>query len=125
MSDMHTPGPWVIQFSDIDGRAIRIASPGHYVIAEFIRPANDRVRDQLIADAYLFAAAPELLDEVESLYAELADFHNEWPGRSTSAGQAKLVRLRDLISKATGRDSQEVQDDFTNRSIIAKARGAA
>lgn len=64
-----------------------------------------------------------LLDEVEREYTELADIHNNWPGRDTMAGQAKLCRLRDLIAKATGRDPQDVQDDYGTRIALAKATG--
>lgn len=58
--------------------------------------------------------------EIESEYEELSDITNEWPGRNTAQGQAKLCRLRDLISKATGREAEEVQDDYCSRVIAKK-----
>jgi len=61
----------------------------------------------------------ELLAEVEAQYIELADIHNDWPGRHTMKGQQKLCRLRDLICKATGREARDVQDDYSNRSLVA------
>jgi hypothetical protein len=75
------------------------------------------------ANARLIAAAPELLEEVEAQYIELADFRNNWPGRHTIPGQAKLSRLRDLIAKATGRSEQDVQDDYGTR--LAREAGEA
>jgi hypothetical protein len=59
----------------------------------------------------------EMLAYIEAEYIELADIRNEWKGRSTIAGQQRLCRLRDLICKATGRDSQDVQDDYGNRNL--------
>jgi hypothetical protein len=76
------------------------------------------------ANALLSAAAPELLAEIEREYTELADYRNEWPGRSTEAGQAKLCRLRDLLCKATGRDGKDIQDDYGTRNA-RRERGEA
>ncbi len=76
------------------------------------------------ANARLIAAAPALIAEIEREYEELADIRNEWPGRCTWEGQAKLCRLRDLIAAATGREPKDVQDDFSMRAI-RRATGAA
>ena len=35
-----------------------------------------------------------------------------WP-KTPEHGHAKLVALRDVIAKATGRDAQEVQDAYS------------
>lgn len=71
---------------------------------------------------HLIDAAPALLAEIEREYIELADVHNNWPGRDTLAGQEKLSRMRDLIAKATGRSAQEVQDDYGTRAAKAGAQ---
>ena len=73
------------------------------------------------SNARLIAAAPELLGEIESTYEWLADIHHNWPGRHSPVGQMRLIRLRNLISKATGRDEQDVQDDFGMRVVLANA----
>ena len=66
-----------------------------------------------------------LLAEIEREYTALSDFQNEWHGRNTEAGQAKLCRLRALIAKATGRDEQDVQDDYgTRKHYAAKTAGS-
>lgn len=70
----------------------------------------------------LIDAAPALLAELEREYIELADVHNNWPGRDTHQGQEKLCRLRDLIVKASGRSAQEVQDDYGARAAKAGAQ---
>ena len=67
----------------------------------------------------------KLLDYVESEYAELADFRNDWTGRNAPEGQWKLCRLRDLISETTGRDQEDVQNDFGTRRAIASVKGGA
>lgn len=107
MSAAFTPGPWSVHESGhIYDEALRLVAVVQHSIG-----AEDRAR--------LIAAAPDLLAEVEREYTELADHRNEWPGRSTHAGQAKLCRLRDLICEATGREPQDVQDDYGNRLWIA------
>lgn len=98
----HTPGPWTLTWRPI----IDVAG-----IASV--PVSDDGRHT--ANAYLIAAAPDLLAEIEREYAELSNVHNSWPGRDTPSGQMKLGRLRDLIAKATGRSEQDVQDDYGNR----------
>lgn len=72
----------------------------------------------------LWKQRDELLIEIERQYTELADYRNNWPGRSTLEGQAKLVRMRDLIAKATGRSEQEVQDDYGTRLARAESVGS-
>ena len=70
----------------------------------------------------LHKAAPELLEAVEQSYVILGGISNQWTGRHTIHGQSVLVNLRDAICAATGREAQEVQDDYCNRAAIAKAR---
>lgn len=76
-----------------------------------------------LANLHLIAAAPDLLTALESAYEMLADIHHEWPKRSTREGQRLLCQLRDAISKATDRDTEDVQNDFGTRSAISKAKG--
>jgi len=67
------------------------------------------------ADARLIAAAPDGLLAAEIAYRALLTVpHVEWRVRH----QPVYCELRDFIAKATGRDSQEVQDEFE-----AKATG--
>lgn len=110
---MHTPAPWRVDaHMNVMHRDGMVAFP--CISGGFPQEANAR----------LIASAPDLLAAVESEYIFLADIHNEWPGRHSADGQQKLCRLRDLICKATGREAQEVQDDYGNRNF-AKAEGKA
>ena len=122
MSAQHTPGPWELCHDHPD-----LASQPSI---GYIRPVKREYDSDEVAivfgcdfeggkreaNARLIASAPELLAEVADQYTELADIHNEWPGRNTPEGQQRLCRLRDLICKATGRDAQDVQDDYTSRT---------
>ncbi len=48
-------------------------------------------------------------------YAVLGDIRNQWVGRHTSEGQKLLCDLVDMIAAETGRDPEEVQNDYPNR----------
>lgn len=82
----------------------------------------DEAKEYLAAER-VRAAAPDLLAQVEAQYIELADYTNDWPGRHTLVGQRKLADLRDLIAAATGRSSQDVQDDYGFRAANARSAG--
>lgn len=120
MDAKHTPGPWINH-----GRIAQSGLPHSAVAAKTLiaRVYSEAFGDseQEAANARLIAAAPEMLAEVESLYTELADFENNWPGRDTGKGQYRLIRLRTLLAKATGRTEQEVQDDYGTRAARARA----
>lgn len=62
-----------------------------------------------------------LLVAFQCAYTILADVRHQWPGRHTIEGQGVLCALRDAICKATGREAEDVQDEFTNASL----KGAA
>lgn len=121
----HTAGPWTLDLSGAGSWAVYVEPTGdfdsHLTIAR--RGELNHRTAESEANARLIAAAPELLAEIEREYTELADFRNDWPGRDTPAGQAKLIRLRNLICKATGREQRDVQDDYGTRA--AKATGEA
>lgn len=58
---------------------------------------------------------------LQSAYGVLADVRNGWPGRHTAAGQNLLIGMRDAISKATGLEAQDVQDEQGWSCIISGA----
>lgn len=117
----HIPAPWA-GGKDIPLRAIDTEALGFSIV--YINTDSAARKSVAKANAHLIHAAPDLLAAVESEYIFLADIHNEWPGRHTPEGQQKLCRLRDLICKATGREAQDVQDDYGNRNL-ANTQGAA
>lgn len=64
----------------------------------------------------------ELLVACQQAYIILGDIHHQWPNRDTIHGQSVLANLRDAICAATGREAEDVQNDYCNRAL---ARGAA
>lgn len=98
----HTPGPWNVHDFDF-----RVVEADKKVIAD-LRTYNP-------SDAALVAAAPDLFDAAETAYIILGDIFNEWKGRNTADGQHALCMLRDAIAKATGRELEDVQNDYCNR----------
>lgn len=76
-----------------------------------VRAATEAISD-IENNSRLSACASDMLEEIISQYQELANVSNNWEGRNTPKGQAKLCRLRDLIANATGRTGEEVQNDY-------------
>jgi hypothetical protein len=127
MNTKHTPGPWSIWTSN-SYRRIGSDTTGKEVVTGSVQ--RDGHPDLLFPnggftgpDALLIAAAPELLEQLESLYTWLADYWHEWPGRNMPSGQIRLGRMRDVIAKATGRSEQDVQDDYGTRAARGRATG--
>lgn len=62
------------------------------------------------------------LHALEIAYAHFGDFRGI-SNRFSIAGQQALSKMRDAIALATGRDAQDVQDDYGTRA--SKAEGGA
>lgn len=108
----HTPGPWHVQ--DVTHTEARIAyeHKGQWLILGHVFDGAEF--GSQLANARLIAAAPPLLIAAQIAYTILADIRHHWEGRHTIEGQGALIALRDSIAQATGRDPQDVQDEFTN-----------
>jgi len=59
----------------------------------------------------------KMLPIVEHVYETLGDVTNHYPERHSSHGQALLVALLEFIARETGRNEQDVQDDYCNRAL--------
>jgi hypothetical protein len=95
------------------------------VIDDVLSSPTGILADEYFALENARAVVADLIAHVETEYADLADTANQWVGRCSVAGQERLCRMRDLIAKAHGRDSRDVQDEFTiKRSIERAACGA-
>lgn len=102
----HTPGPWKINFSYLNGAISRwhIAGPTHgscYPICEHVLEFEPS-HDEQFANAHLIAAAPDLLEALELIAGaqEMAD---------------KFTHALDIVTRY-----QEIA-----QAAIAKARGEA
>ena len=80
-----------------------------------LKNRDDRIR-QLQDEKHALLVAAQVA------YTILADVRHEWDGRNTEEGQGALIALRESIAKATGRDPQDVQDEFSNVRAVAALR---
>ena len=67
----------------------------------------------------LHAAAPQGLDAAGAAY--LALLRSGWSYRLKV--QSDLCMLRDYIAAATGREAQDVQDEYEARALLARLEG--
>ena len=119
-----TPGPWIVT-DDVNAHVIRGAEEPkvqgdiQFVFRDYVCSMWGGYHE---ANARLISQAPAMLEALYEQYAFLADITHNWEGRHTTAGQARLIALRDLIVQATGRDEMEVQDEA---SMPRAAKGGA
>lgn len=100
----HTPGPWRIDETKFGRRTIKNAKGASVVVIEKWTAEED---------ARLIAAAPDMLTVLSATYlALLRHPHDAW----RIENQGTLSDLRNVIATATGRDEQDVQDDFEFRA---------
>jgi hypothetical protein len=83
----HTPGPWRVE-RPFQEPGVYVSAPTTELVAKMFAP--DRP-EQMEANARLIAAAPEMLHVLRYLAAQSR-------GHSPDA----MVRIRDVIAKATG-----------------------
>lgn len=87
----HTPGPWAADF----GEAYAVTAPdkGRVAICTNLKGAHGmggrRTGDEVEANARLIAAAPDLLEALEVLVAELGDCRLTEPARAAIAKATK------------------------------------
>lgn len=97
----HTPGPWAVKSPThfVDGLAHMVVSDnpqeGYWHVAE-LGVHNGRAESE--ANARLIAAAPEMLDILESVIAVYGDNC----GDGCIKGECCICRTRAIIAKADG-----------------------
>lgn len=91
----HTPGPWVYLTVDhIPPNSVYSTSIKGYVVSVAMKPSFT-TSEQWAADARLIAAAPELLEELQSIL--------EWALIEKAPLRGQEIRsIRAAIAKATG-----------------------
>lgn len=93
----HTPGPWEAS----QWRVCHSVGGDIGVICDTANNAKTRTEENM-ANAKLIAAAPELLEALEELYAVVRGESN-WLLNEDSGGDAALdEKIRNAIEKATG-----------------------
>lgn len=95
----HTPGPWFVDHKspflvrahdDIDGRHIAHVGPANYVPRFDVDEPNAR----------LIAAAPELLEALQSIVENYG--YSSYPSDEDKESSPEVVAARAAIAKATG-----------------------
>lgn len=86
MNTTHTPGPWYLNIDTV-----------HIRKGVNIQPVTHHMDAQGMADARLIAAAPNLLEALQTLTNMAESFAEE-----LHAGHPDVVTAREAIAKATG-----------------------
>ena len=88
----HTPGPWEV---DLSGTVIARVMKGGFMVAKIRKLAH--AWHEQVANAHLIAAAPELL---EALQAIIADVEQDESDFGYAADAPLIVAARAAIAKA-------------------------
>ena len=124
----HTPGPWIAEQRDT--RSVVLAAKGRCLLADCPQWSNrdDRPRAaEAFANAKLFAAAPDLLDALESVSQEhdlLRWMKNIEMRRSQGSFGIAVADDSDAIGWQEQAEKLKVLVD-RRESAIARARGDA
>ncbi len=114
MTTKHTPGPWYCgePFEVFPGAGLRFHvsqaegatyTPLYSDVAHFLAETipGEKLEIQR-ANARLIAAAPELLDALESILPMLADWHDEFPDHVGDKEAPAVKAALTAIAKAKG-----------------------
>ncbi len=130
MSAAHTAGPWVVGREDfhygspafpyisIERKVTYVAgvAPTTYRLGSVDYPSSSNGTvgaEERRANARLIASAPDGLDVAKAAYLAILCEN----GKFRLQSQRLLCQLRDYIAKATGADSEAVQDEFEELSV--------
>lgn len=112
----YTPGPWTAMLkpapSRVDHGWRAMASCGLWIAAAPYSVAFKQWDNE--ANCKLIAAAPDGLKAAEMAYLHLLKTPHD---ALRIKGQDTLVALRDFIAKATGREAEDVQNEFESLAV--------
>jgi len=105
----HTPGPWEIERCENEGRWIIIRAPhmiNSSIIGNSIACMDDRAYchvgdEQMLSDARLIAAAPEMLEALIELYDDWKHIEYTDPD----------IAIKPVIEKATNKTWEALQEE--------------
>jgi hypothetical protein len=108
----HTPGPWT--FGDESNAGCEVmAGPVAIVLDRFARVRDDGSfvisRDEMLSNANLIAAAPDLLSALEAVGEAFDGFYDVGPHEAFVFSEQTMLAVNEAFTKA--------------RSAIKKARG--
>lgn len=100
----HTQGEWIV--NDGIRNQLYVEVTGGGFICDMQLDATETGKGQVLSDARLIAAAPELLEALKELYKQCAMIHMYGGDASNSKeGALAIQRGLDVIAKAEGRAS--------------------
>jgi hypothetical protein len=94
-----TPGPWTCEVSEESPNGLIVGRAGEDVVAEM--QSNGQTATQVIANARLIAAAPELLEALKECVIAL-DVYDRAPHESYVNKKLARERAESAIGKAKG-----------------------
>jgi hypothetical protein len=99
MTQSHTPGPWSCDGAETETHACRVFGPNGWLLATTFGEIFNYSNEEAEANARLIAAAPDLLEKSEKLYATLMfkDFLKTHPEINNA-----MIELNAAIAKAGG-----------------------
>lgn len=99
MENKHTPGPWIVDSWSSSGWSVR-SKIGLAISSKRYRNelTGQEYRDEMLANAHLIAAAPDLLDALENCVARMIEAQEAsgYPHAIT------ILEAQDAIRKAKG-----------------------
>lgn len=114
MADKFTPGPWTF-----NGMTTIITADEQTWIAGVVNPDWRQVPDrpERDANAYLIAAAPDLLEALRRLTGLIRDCHNVFQNHSASwlMRQPAFAQAEAAIHKTGGQDDESAARRFSDR----------
>lgn len=102
----HTPGPWKFGLGCPSAGFILYGSDGFVIARREVEETTDR-NEEMVANARLIAAAPELygaLEELRDKVWRIIDLHRDSEARAEA--NMALERARSALAQARGGDRQ-------------------
>lgn len=99
MSAKHTPGPWAVNPKVAQVDAFSTGRP--LPVCAVLWPTEERTEAETEANAWLIAAAPNLLDQLAELVADV-EYVQSWESPSSRLRHIDLEPASDAIKRARG-----------------------
>ena len=101
---LHTPAPWLLNdCDDAHDCAVTIRTESDTLIAVMAdETGEDWSESEILANAHLIAAAPELLEALESIIPDLEQLNGLYSEDDNPDSYENLRAVRAVIAKAKG-----------------------
>lgn len=95
----HTPGKWTVDFNDVDEErgSVAISTPEWGAFARVVITVDDEPSEEGKANAYLIAAAPEMLAALEAAQDVISQSYSDLK-----------IQIANAIAKARGKEENNV-----------------